>query len=62
MPDEAAPGMCRSGARAKRKIDDARDRCDSCPGRFRSGGRPSRGLGGIIDGQKVDTMNEGATF
>ncbi len=34
----------------------------SCPGRFRSRGRPSRGLGGIIDGQKVDTRNEGATF
>ena len=44
-PDVAAPGMCRSGARAKRKIDDARDRCDSCPGRYRSGGRPSRGAG-----------------
>jgi len=58
----AALGMCRSGARAKRKIDEARDRCDSCPGRLRSKGWPLRGLGGIIDGQKVGTRDEGTTF
>ena len=35
---------------------------DSCPGRMRNKGWPSRGLGGITDGQKVGTRNEGTTF
>ena len=29
----------------QKKNDDAHDRCDSCSGRYRSRGRPSRGAG-----------------
>ena len=61
-PDGAALGMCLSGARAKRKNDEALDRETLAQGDLEVEAGRRAALGGIIDGQKVDTRNEGATF
>ena len=62
MPDGADLGKCLSGARAKRKNDEARDRKTLAQGDLEVEAGRRAALGGIIDGQKVDTRNEGATF
>ena len=62
MPDVAALGKCLSGARAKRKMMMPTTAATLAQGDIEVVAGRRAALGGIIDGQKVDTRNEGATF
>ena len=62
MPDVAAPGKCRSGVRAKRKMMMPTTAATLAQGDIEVVAGRRAALSGIIDGQKVDTRNEGATF
>jgi len=49
-------------SKGQKKNDDARDRETLAQGDLEVEAGRRAALGGIIDGQKVDTRNEGATF
>ena len=56
------PGQVSQRSKGQKKNDDARDRETLAQGDLEVEAGRRAALGGIIDGQKVDTRNEGATF
>ena len=55
-------GQVSQRSKGQKKNDDALDRETLAQGDLEVEAGPRAALGGIIDGQKVDTRNEGATF